>query len=271
MGWQGRILRVGRGRVAFGVAAVLGLALAGFSQVPLAWGAALTGFDGFTPLSAAGIDGTINFAVFSLPDLSITGISGAFVPGSGSGGLVTSPGTFLYLYQPVNDGPNTTDTVSVFNQRLGLPGNNAPISPSSWGYFNHTVFCTNASACTTNVAPGTPLPNGATPGFLGNSGAINPSTLALSPNSLVATYPFGPPAQIPDPGTSTLIAFTSSFGPQFDPLGATIAGTGIASGQDPDPAPEPSSILLSAIALGAAFAPLTRGQLRWRRRAAHAS
>jgi hypothetical protein len=252
-----------RGRLAaWTVAVVLGLALAGFGQIPLAWGTPFTGNSLLT-------DGnTINFSVFSASDPAIAAIAPSFVPGALSPGL--SSGGFIYLYQPVNDGPIASNSILSFSQKLGDPGNNPPISPSSWGYFSHTVFCTNSPICGAVVGPGTPLPNNATPSFVTNAVAINPlAPPGLGVSGLTALY-----AGFTDPNTGSILAFTSPFGPQFDATGASYFGTlafGIGTDPDPSAVPEASSLLLSAIALGTAFAPFAQGRLRWRRRATHAS
>lgn len=267
MGCKGLALRTGRRHVVvFGFAAALGLALIGFSQVPAA---SANPFTGNTPLTIVGLDGTYNFSVFSASAPAIAGIAPSFTAGSGSPAL--SSAGFIYLYQPVNDGVQTGDVITKVNQKLGLPGNNSPLSPSSWGFFDHQVFCTS-SPCSTVVGPGTPLPTSATPSFVTNTASINPTGVSLFGSTLQATYAGVHGTGMEDPGTSSLLAFTSPLGPQFDLTGGTITdGTHTASGNSPDPAPEPSTLLLSAIAFGAAFAPLTRGRLRWHRQIARAS
>ena len=214
----------------------------------------ISSYTGNSLLSNTGIDGTVNFAVFTSADFSTdaAGIlspgacagTSCFKPGLSSPALDLGPGIYVYVYQVANNGTNST---SITNFSVGRDPN---ADVTSWGYFNGAVF-TDAGG---NVGATNNLDSGATSvGFFLDSG-INPSLLFKASTSLQATL------GIAAGGSSSLLVYTSHSGPGW--VSSQINGGGVgAMGNGGEPGaqvPEPGTLLLTTMGLGGLVVGLRR-------------
>jgi hypothetical protein len=230
----------------------------------------LTSFEGNVPLSGGGLSGTVNFAVFQLPDPIVGTLLGklAFVPGTSSPTFDTMA-KFVYFYQPTTS-PSSSGAVTKFIQNFG-----GPPSPTSWGYFQNQLFTINCPGPSCQDVNAThALPGGTTPGFdafkvadaginpaaaSGMTCAAQPSTNAvhLSAPNVLTDYCNNLLAG----STSSVMAFTSNLPPTTVPTALQFGMTTI-GGNDPGPTPEPASLLLSAVGLATLAGARARGRVR---------
>jgi hypothetical protein len=248
-------------------------------------------------VSQRNLDGTYNFGVLdrttggvagdvfgavtnydkpvNSPDRYAANFDSKFVPGSGSGALDTSA-RYLYLFQIVNNGPNT----NALQKAISYIGDASLIT--SWGYFGagtskvglnngqgqvtyYNDFATQGN--TGNFAPDAlATTNAVKPGVVsiakgdGNGNidpGIRPVTVTLVGNDLVTTFGGG---ELANDHRSVLIGFTSNHAPGLvnDNNGSDVNssifrlydGNGhFAQGHAPIPMPEPSALVLVAVGL----------------------
>jgi len=207
----------------------------------------ITAFTGNTFLSntaGTGIDGTVNFAVFTASQFSAdaAGILSAFVPGTGSGALNLDPNMYVYAFQVVNDGTNAS-TITNFSA-----GRSPEADVTSWGYFSKAAFTEAGNP----VSASNPLDTGATAvGFYLNPAGVNPSMLWKASTSLQASL------SLAAGSSSSLMVYTSLNAPEW--YTAQINGGGVGQyGPAPGAVPEPGTILLMTTGLA--------GLVRFRRR-----
>ena len=216
----------------------------------------------------AGVDGTISFAVVDVVDdpLNVKEelLAFTFVPGLNSGGFDDSA-RYVYLYQAVNDGPNTS---AISDITVGLSTVQST-EISSWGYFD------GLSLSDAQGAVG--QPGGLADNRLNAFGDIDDAAFAeLAAASTGVTQPgFNTTLtdlemplliRVSDPGAednftatfdpihnynqpnfrSTVIAFTTNAPPDFDTVNFQNGG-GQAMGTVASPVPEPSTGVLAAI------------------------
>jgi len=214
------------------------LALDGSAQAsPILYGSVFE--QGFSVLTGAlKIDGTVNYAVFTGADFNtlISGLS--LTMGTSSPAKPTNPG-FVYVFQVTNNGTNT-QAISNFSAGFAV----LTTDITSWGYIPGNVF----------IDGGSPTPVSATndllsidtlDGFGPPSGSSSdPSSVALTSTSVWVTW-----SGIAAGGSSSLIFYTSNYGPST--LSSQINGGGFgASGPTPGASvPEPSTILLMTLGL----------------------
>jgi hypothetical protein len=216
--------------------ALLGLDRSSVEASPIS---SFTGYDTASTATGVGIDGTVNFAIYTSEQFSIdaaailsTACSGASCFKSGllsPTALDLSSGKYVYVFQVVNNGTNAT---SITSWTAGL---SSDADVTSWGYFKGVVFTDDAG----NVSANNNLDPGSDPGFFVDSG-INPVLIWNASTSVQAAI------TIPDMGTSSLMVYTSDFGPAM--LSGTINGGGVGAVDRVPGAsvPEPETLLLLA-------------------------
>lgn len=217
---------------------------------------------GNTPLSAAGIDGTISFAVISGQDfnnevaLHGIGFAGA-VPGGSLDAVpnVTSPNDFVYLFQTVNTGPDPAPIQS-YQVSLGIP----PALLTGGGRLESTLFVDPALGGPVTAGPlgvTTGLSAGPTVDFLnglgvggfgpcqssGGTADCSDATANLLPGAIQAiNFAEAPQAPLLDPlWTSSIMWFSTRIGPSngtatiFDRAGNSASGF-VPTAKIPEPA-----------------------------------
>jgi len=203
-------------------------------------------FTGHTDLSTIlgkGMDGTVNYALFTSTDFSTdaAGIltpTSPFVAGAGSGNLNLGSG-YVYLFQVTNSGSNSSPLTSLLVSR-----SSGPDVVTSWGYFGGIVFDNGGPVGATNS-----LDPGASVGFSSGS-AVNPTSVQLNSTSVQAGF------NIANDGTSSLIVYTSPYAP--DSFNVTIQSGVIGATER---VPEPGTLLLMTLGL-AGLAGFRRGTRR---------
>ena len=186
--------------------------------------------------TSVGIDATVNYAVFTSGDFSTdaSGILSSFKAGlSSPAALDLGTGIYVYVFQVVNNGSNTT-TITGWST-----GRASAADVTSWGYFNGAVF-TDAGG---NVGANNSLDSGSV--GLVSDGGVNPSLIWKASTSVQAAL------NIPAGATSSLMVYTSSYGPDW--FSGQFNGGGVgAMVSDPGPGvsvPEPGTILLMTLGL----------------------
>lgn len=232
--------------------------------------ALVSGFAGNTrPNNPGGQDGSISFAVFDLAggsagDAFGTGFAGFdsfFAPGTSSPALNTSAGTYLYLYQIVNDG-----TVDEIIDNLTVRLNGHPLSSvTSWGWFGGLGFLDNGVL----VGDDEPLGNNGpfvdsppaarapadTSGTLSGpyvaalSDGVVPAAVSLSGSGAFTSFKADfsetmvlGPSSVPGGSVSILVGFTSKLAPAF--ANASIQNGTSVNGTVASVAPAPSALVM---------------------------
>jgi hypothetical protein len=194
-------------------------------------------YTGNTFLSGTGIDGTVNFAVFTSDNFAndAAGVLASFAPGQSSpSALDLSPGMYVYAFQIANNGSNTSSITSAsFGKWDGA-------DVTSWGYFKNGVVFTdqNGLVSSTNnldvgaTSVGFSVDSGISPGFVKNN------TTALTVGLI----------NIPNGATSSLLVYTSSYGPDWLSTQINSGASGPAPGADPPVGvPEPGTLILTML------------------------
>lgn len=185
--------------------------------------------------SASGVDGTVSFAVLNRDNGTTndpwnTGFdikNATFIDGDGAGGEADSSGLdldapFLYLYQFVNDGTNTT--LDILGMTLILNGNLAS-AVTSWGYWDDLGFSDNDGEARDDHPFGDAGtfgdPGAANTGVtdpdvvdIGNAGEVTPTSVVKSSSDVTFTFTNNP-GKITDTNRSILVGFTSTIGQTF--------------------------------------------------------
>lgn len=247
---------------------------------------------------------TFDFAVYNQNNGTVndpynTGINFAannifFSPGTTSQATLDTGAKYLYLYEIVNNNPSPPNPAL---NSVTIPVNASIVT--SYGFLqafdpaNSTIVPVIFQDRQGTVGPGAQVTNnfgtdGGTfaPAALPNTGVLlnPPSTaiaidtsgdphsylfsstnVALNPVANTLTAGFDAPGLVPA-GYTTLLAFTSNFGPAFVLDTAAGAGETLASGFAPTAVPEPQSIVLALIGLPA-LALAIRHQKRLKTRA----
>jgi hypothetical protein len=218
-----------------------------------------------------GIDGTFSFAVIDdTGDRWQDAVGGfTFVPALDyHGGGLDTKARYLYLYQALNDGTNSTTiddvTINLSHARYG--------DITSWGYFmagsNGVSLRDSQGRVGDLLAPGNPQLNafgdtdnavyslgvappkvGFTPGSAGFDSNLTdlkaPFMMRLVPQSTTLSLKayFDPIVNPPQPGDfrSTIFGFTSNVAPGFDTVNFQDGG-GQAIGTVVAPVPEPATV-----------------------------
>lgn len=251
------------------------------SQAAIIYGGNTVPQNGAPPLSqgGTGVDGTVNFGVYyqdgTSGDSFGTGIAG-FDSILSSAGIDTT-GTYLYVYQLVNDGTNTVKIDGLQIQTW------APVD--SLGYLAGYGLADDSGEVEAGDPFGTLAPPGDQDGLnlgvtggyitaIGDgffAGGTSVSFSAGSPGFLEATFNAGGALNTDlAAGMRTgLVVFTSAYGPARVVVdiedGSTPTGTGLApstgTGNAPGVLPEPASMAIWSLGLA-----MVGGVGAWRRR-----
>jgi len=199
----------------------------------------------------AGVGGTVNFAVYdrttggTATDTFGTGLANfnsLFTAGTGSGAFDTSA-RYLYLYQVVNNGPNSGS--------FPIAANSVQVNPgfvTSFGTFTGTSFGSTIVGPPAGFAdPGT-ISLGGTPTVVLNGAADQPNFVQEGSSSIRIIYTAV--NELTTGRFSVLYGYTSNSAPVTDHSGMIDGGTTtdgfvLSAGT----VPEPSAIVLSLIGL----------------------
>ena len=211
---------------------------------------------------SGGVSGTINYAVFTSADFSAdaAGILLSFVPGSGSGALDLN-GTVVYAFQVANNGSDPFGG-PIGGLNVSIPG----VAPTSWGYFENSVFVDTSNGganvdAANNLGADESKPSGGSiprtgvtsVGFAALAAAVNPAAVLMNAGFDVTNWLVSP--EVLAGQTSSLLVYTVGELPTFQ-LATVFDGGGTpASGPVPTPleglsvglsvtAPEPGTLLL---------------------------
>jgi hypothetical protein len=200
----------------------------------------ISAYTGSSLLSGTGIDGTVNYAVYTSQDFAndAGSILSSFAAGYSSSSLDLSAGIYVYAFQVANNGSNATAITSVsFGKWSGA-------DVTSWGSFNNGVVFTDPGGL---VSATNSLDAGATSvGFSVDSG-IKPGLVWNTSTSLQASL------NIPSGAASSLIVYTSHYGPDWISTqinGGGFGAAGLVPGADPPrQVPEPRTLILTVIGM----------------------